>query len=87
MIAHPEIPRKCIAARRLLEWRLFRSDESIGCTGEMVAVMSAVRGIALTWLGHSTFKVTSAEGKTLLIDPWVAGNPSCPESEKYDRSA
>ena len=44
--------------------------------------MSAVRGIALTWLGHSTFKVTSAAGKTLLIDPWVAGNPSCPESEK-----
>jgi L-ascorbate metabolism protein UlaG (beta-lactamase superfamily) len=44
--------------------------------------MSAVRGIALTWLGHATFKVTSADGKQLLIDPWVAGNPKCPESEK-----
>ncbi|MDB5058863.1 MAG: beta-lactamase-like protein [Chloroflexi bacterium] len=44
--------------------------------------MSAVRGIALTWLGHATFKVTSADGKQLLIDPWVAGNPKTPESEK-----
>lgn len=44
--------------------------------------MSAVRGISLTWLGHSTFKVVSAEGKTLLIDPWVAGNPKCPDDQK-----
>jgi L-ascorbate metabolism protein UlaG (beta-lactamase superfamily) len=44
--------------------------------------MSAVRGIALTWLGHSTFRITSADGKSLLIDPWIAGNPACPESEK-----
>jgi L-ascorbate metabolism protein UlaG (beta-lactamase superfamily) len=44
--------------------------------------MSVVRGIALTWLGHSTFRITSADGKTLLIDPWLAGNPACPESEK-----
>jgi L-ascorbate metabolism protein UlaG (beta-lactamase superfamily) len=44
--------------------------------------MSVVRGIALTWLGHSTFRVRSADGKTLLIDPWLAGNPACPEGEK-----
>jgi len=44
--------------------------------------MSIVRGITVTWLGHSTFKVTSVDGKTLLIDPWLAGNPRCPEGEK-----
>ena len=44
--------------------------------------MSVVRGIELTWLGHSTFRIKSADGKTLLIDPWLAGNPKCPDSEK-----
>src|ERR1700687_1671954 len=45
--------------------------------------MSIVRGIELTWLGHSTFKVISASGKILLIDPWITGNPKCPEKEKH----
>jgi L-ascorbate metabolism protein UlaG (beta-lactamase superfamily) len=45
-------------------------------------MMSVVRGIALTWLGHSTFKIRSVDGKILLIDPWLAGNPKCPEAEK-----
>jgi len=44
--------------------------------------MTTVRGIELTWLGHSTFLVKSAEGKLLLIDPWVAGNPMCPDDQK-----
>lgn len=32
----------------------------------------------LTWLGHATFKLETAEGRTILIDPWLEGNPSCP---------
>jgi L-ascorbate metabolism protein UlaG (beta-lactamase superfamily) len=36
-------------------------------------------GIGFTWLGHSTFRVTTPSGKKLLIDPWVMGNPACPE--------
>ncbi len=39
-------------------------------------------GIKLTWLGHSTFRIETPEGKTVLIDPWVMNNPACPESEK-----
>jgi L-ascorbate metabolism protein UlaG (beta-lactamase superfamily) len=31
-----------------------------------------------TWLGHATFRVKTPGGKTLLIDPWVRGNPACP---------
>jgi L-ascorbate metabolism protein UlaG (beta-lactamase superfamily) len=37
----------------------------------------------LTWLGHATFKVETPEGKVLLIDPWTANNPLCPEGEKH----
>ncbi len=38
-------------------------------------------GISLTWLGHATFKM-EYEGKVVLVDPWVANNPSCPEQLK-----
>ncbi|MBI3846533.1 MAG: metal-dependent hydrolase [Planctomycetes bacterium] len=36
----------------------------------------------ITWLGHGTFAVRNAAGKTLLLDPWVEGNPSCPADAK-----
>ena len=40
------------------------------------------RGVKLIWLGHGTFKVQTPGGKTILIDPWVEGNPACPERLK-----
>ena len=40
------------------------------------------RGAKLTWLGHGTFKVQTPGGKTVLIDPWVQGNPACPDRLK-----
>jgi L-ascorbate metabolism protein UlaG (beta-lactamase superfamily) len=44
------------------------------------------RGTKLTWLGHATFKVETPEGKTVLIDPWVEGNPACPDPlKKFDK--
>jgi L-ascorbate metabolism protein UlaG (beta-lactamase superfamily) len=44
------------------------------------------RGNKLTWLGHATFKITTATGKTVLVDPWVESNPMCPENLKaFDR--
>ena len=46
-----------------------------------------LQGISLTWLGHSTFRIQTPEGKTLYIDPWIAGNPMCPESEKNVKRA
>jgi len=40
----------------------------------------------ITWLGHATFKITSAAGKTVLIDPWIEGNPATPAGlKKLDR--
>jgi L-ascorbate metabolism protein UlaG (beta-lactamase superfamily) len=44
-----------------------------------------LKGIKLTWLGHATFRVETPGGKTVLIDPWVMGNPSCPPSEREVR--
>lgn len=35
----------------------------------------------ITWLGHSTFVVEHA-GTRVLIDPWVQGNPACPDELK-----
>jgi L-ascorbate metabolism protein UlaG (beta-lactamase superfamily) len=41
-----------------------------------------LKGIKLTWLGHATFRVETPTGKTVIIDPWIMGNPACPASEK-----
>ncbi len=41
-----------------------------------------LKGLKLTWLGHATFRLETPGGKTVLIDPWVMGNPVCPEAEK-----
>lgn len=39
----------------------------------------------LTWLGHATFRIETSEGKVLYVDPWLSGNPACPEAEKKGR--
>jgi L-ascorbate metabolism protein UlaG (beta-lactamase superfamily) len=41
-----------------------------------------LNGIKLTWLGHATFRIQTLKGNTILIDPWVMGNPACPANEK-----
>jgi L-ascorbate metabolism protein UlaG (beta-lactamase superfamily) len=34
--------------------------------------------IDITWLGHGTFLLTMQSGETILIDPWLEGNPKFP---------
>jgi L-ascorbate metabolism protein UlaG (beta-lactamase superfamily) len=41
-----------------------------------------MKPLSFTWLGHSTFCFRSPAGKRILIDPFVASNPSCPDSAK-----
>ena len=41
-----------------------------------------LHGNSLTWLGHATFRIVTKDGATVYIDPWVMGNPMCPDSEK-----
>lgn len=38
-------------------------------------------GIALTWLGHSAFRLDSPGGERVYVDPFLTGNPKCPEAE------
>lgn len=40
--------------------------------------MTTQRQLAITWLGHGTFLLTSPGGKRLLLDPWLERNPACP---------
>ena len=36
----------------------------------------------LTWLGHASFRLDTPGGKRIYVDPWLDGNPKCPEAEK-----
>jgi L-ascorbate metabolism protein UlaG (beta-lactamase superfamily) len=44
--------------------------------------MSANSITRITWLGHATFLLTAPSGTTLLVDPFVDSNPSCPDRFK-----
>jgi L-ascorbate metabolism protein UlaG (beta-lactamase superfamily) len=46
------------------------------------ASRAVLRGLKVTWLGHSTFLITSPKGVRLLFDPFLTSNPSCPPSAK-----
>jgi L-ascorbate metabolism protein UlaG (beta-lactamase superfamily) len=36
----------------------------------------------LTWLGHAAFRVETADGKRIYVDPFLSGNPKCPQDEQ-----
>jgi L-ascorbate metabolism protein UlaG (beta-lactamase superfamily) len=38
--------------------------------------------LSITWLGHSTFIITTPGGKRIVTDPWLEGNPACPQDRK-----
>jgi L-ascorbate metabolism protein UlaG (beta-lactamase superfamily) len=44
--------------------------------------MSLNADVSFTWVGHGTWKVRSAKGKEVLIDPWVMNNPVAPDALK-----
>jgi L-ascorbate metabolism protein UlaG (beta-lactamase superfamily) len=50
--------------------------------------MSLLKGTRITWLGHATVLVETAKGTRILIDPFIAQNPSYPKDhvlpEKID---
>jgi L-ascorbate metabolism protein UlaG (beta-lactamase superfamily) len=35
----------------------------------------------LTWLGHASFRIDTTGGKRIYVDPFLHGNPKCPEGE------
>ena len=36
----------------------------------------------LTWLGHAAFRIDTAAGTRMYVDPFLEGNPSCPHAER-----
>ena len=47
------------------------------------AIHAALRGLTVTWLGHSTFLMTSPNGVRLLFDPFLSNNPACPPADRH----
>jgi L-ascorbate metabolism protein UlaG (beta-lactamase superfamily) len=47
---------------------------------------ASVARLAITWLGHSTFIITTPGGKRIVTDPWIEGNPMCPPGTRIDRA-
>jgi L-ascorbate metabolism protein UlaG (beta-lactamase superfamily) len=43
--------------------------------------MAAV-ATTLTWLGHAAFRIDTAAGMRVYVDPFLNGNPSCPDGER-----
>jgi L-ascorbate metabolism protein UlaG (beta-lactamase superfamily) len=41
----------------------------------------------LTWLGHATFRIDTADGKRIYVDPFLQGNPKCPANEQQPERA
>ena len=37
--------------------------------------------VSLTWLGHAAFRIDSPGGKRIYVDPFLTGNPKCPDGE------
>lgn len=51
-----------------------------GARAQGYSTPAAPAPIQVTWLGHAAFLVTSAGGTTILIDPFLKGNPATPDS-------
>jgi L-ascorbate metabolism protein UlaG (beta-lactamase superfamily) len=49
---------------------------------DFVSSRAVLRGLKVTWLGHSTFLMTSPKGVRVLFDPFLMNNPSCPPAAK-----
>jgi L-ascorbate metabolism protein UlaG (beta-lactamase superfamily) len=41
----------------------------------------------LTWLGHAAFRIDTANGKRIYVDPFLQGNPKCPANEQEPERA
>ena len=41
-----------------------------------------MQNLAITWLGHSSFRLRTPGGKEVLVDPWYSGNPAFPKNAR-----
>jgi L-ascorbate metabolism protein UlaG (beta-lactamase superfamily) len=38
--------------------------------------------LTITWLGHAATRIDAPDGRVILVDPFIQGNPSTPEANK-----
>ncbi len=50
----------------------------LACTGPVLAQGK----VQVLWLGQAAFRITSVNGKVIVIDPWLVTNPKTPEAFK-----
>jgi len=62
--------------------RSFRNPSINSSIRQFVISPIPMNRLSISWLGHSTFILGTPGGKRVLFDPWLATNPSCPESMK-----
>jgi L-ascorbate metabolism protein UlaG (beta-lactamase superfamily) len=55
--------------------------KAVIATSALVLAIPALAATQLTWYGHSTYKIVTPSGKTVIIDPWI-NNPTNPNAKK-----
>lgn len=53
----------------------------LAATAALLLALPALAATELTWYGHSSYKIVTPNGKTVLIDPWL-DNPVNPDGKK-----
>ncbi len=43
-------------------------------------------GLSITWFGHATFVIGSPNGRRIVFDPWLTGNPKTPAGARIEKA-
>src|ERR1700682_2217662 len=59
-----------------------RKMEDIADTSPEVEMAADLGALELTFCGHAAFSIKTPGGKHIIVDPFLTGNPMCPEHLK-----
>ena len=62
--------------------RLVSMLMSVCVTGLLIVSSVTAAPVTLQWFGQAAFKITSVQGKVILIDPFITKNPKTPAALK-----
>ena len=62
--------------------RSFKTSLFILIFSLVVIPAANAKGVEVLWLGHAATRITSVEGKVIVIDPFLKGNPKTPGKYK-----
>lgn len=62
-----------------LRWTLIRTFAAAFCS---LALTGAAQAADLLWYGQAAFRITTSDGKVIVIDPFITKNPKTPEALK-----